>query len=109
MPEKTMIDCRFSIDNHRLAAFELSGHAGFADAGQDIVCAAVSAACDLTMHMAETYFDVKVRISTSGGTVSFKALNEADATDKLLRGFSDYLESIVKAYPECIRIEYLEV
>ena len=86
----------------------LLGHAGYAEEGEDVVCAAVSAACDLTMHLAEEYFGVNPVISDKNG-VSFVATERFEIADKLLCGFRDYLEAVRKQYPTCINIEYTEV
>lgn len=86
----------------------LSGHAGYAEEGEDIVCAAVSAACDLTMHLAEEYFGICPVISDKNG-VSFRATEQIELADKLLCGLRDYLEVVHKQHPTCINIEYTEV
>ncbi len=86
----------------------LSGHAEYAEEGEDIVCAAVSAVCDLTMHLAEEYFGTAPVITESNG-VSFRATEQLAVADKLLCGLRDHLEAIREQYPTCINIEYTEV
>ena len=86
----------------------LSGHAGYAQEGEDIVCAAVSAACDLTIHLAEEYFGVCPVISDKKG-VSFEATEQFEIANSLLCGFRDYLEAVQEQHPTCINIEYTEV
>ena len=103
-----MIECRFERKNGKFVAMALSGHAGFAQCGKDIVCAAVSAACDVTMHLAEEYFEVSPIIECKG-RVLFRATAQLDVADKLLRGFDDYLKAVQQQQPTCINIEYTEV
>ncbi len=103
-----MITCRFEQKNGTLIAMRLSGHAGYAEEGQDIVCAAVSAACDLTMHLAEEYFGTVPVIAQNNG-ISFRATEQLATANKLLCGLRDHLESIRAQYPTCINIEYTEV
>ena len=86
----------------------LSGHAGYAQAGEDVVCAAVSAACDLTMHLAEEYFGVAPVISVRKG-IFFEATEQLEVANMLLSGFRDYLEMVREQHPTCINIEYTEV
>ena len=43
-----MTTARFFTTGSRIYAVEVTGHAGYADAGEDIVCAAVSATLDFT-------------------------------------------------------------
>ena len=38
-----MTTVTFLTEESRIVGFEVSGHSGYADAGEDIVCAAVSA------------------------------------------------------------------
>ena len=39
-----MTRCEFYTQDDRITGFSVSGHSGYAEAGKDIVCAAVSAA-----------------------------------------------------------------
>ena len=45
-----MIQAKILRRNGRTAGFSVSGHAGYADSGKDIVCAAVSSAVQLTAN-----------------------------------------------------------
>ena len=38
-----MTRCEFFTENDRITGFSVSGHSGYAEAGSDIVCAAISA------------------------------------------------------------------
>ena len=38
-----MTRCEFTRENERITRFSVSGHSGYAESGQDIVCAAISA------------------------------------------------------------------
>ena len=53
-----MIRAEFRKDGDRLSGFTISGHSGFADAGKDIVCAAVSSASQLVCNtITDHYMD----------------------------------------------------
>ena len=45
-----MITADFYLKNERFIGFSVRGHAGFAESGRDIVCAAVSSAVELTAN-----------------------------------------------------------
>ena len=45
-----MVTAKFTQKDGKLVAFDVSGHAGFANAGEDIVCAGVSSALQLTAN-----------------------------------------------------------
>ena len=38
-----MTRCEFFMEDERITGFSVSGHSGYAEAGSDIVCAAISA------------------------------------------------------------------
>ena len=50
-----------------IVSFECKGHAGFAEAGQDIVCAAVSILTTTCVNALETVAGVKPTVKTSDG------------------------------------------
>ena len=104
-----MIACKFQRRDSLLTGFSLTGHAGHAPVGEDIVCAAVSAACDLTVHQSEEYFGCKPDIRTRDGEILFSATENLPDADRLLRAFRDYLESVAAQYPQCIQIDDSEV
>ena len=50
-----MTRCEFFTENDRITGFSVSGHSGYAEAGSDIVCAAISAV--VAMAEATVKFD----------------------------------------------------
>ena len=54
----------YKTDRHEYVGFDLQGHAGFADEGMDIVCAAVSALVINTMNAIERYTDDEITVVT---------------------------------------------
>ena len=67
-----MIRAEFFSKAGRLTGFSVSGHAGYADAGEDIVCAAVSSAVQLTANGITEVLGVKARVTAENDTVSLK-------------------------------------
>ena len=67
-----MIRAEFFSQAGRLTGFTVSGHAGYADAGEDIVCAAVSSAVQLTANGITEVLGMKARVTAKGDTVSLK-------------------------------------
>ena len=96
----------------RITGFTVSGHSGYAEAGQDIVCAAISTA--VTMAEA-TINDVcgakaKVRVKEDDARITLTLPNsceEEDAIQAVLAGFLLYLVDLRDQYPDYI--EVLEV
>ena len=107
-----MTRCEFFTENDRITGFSVSGHSGYAEAGADIVCAAVSA----VVTMAEaTINDIcgakaKVRVKDADARVTLTlpaSCDEEDAVQAVLAGMMLYLCSLRDDYPDYI--EVLEV
>ena len=108
-----MTKCEFFTQDDRITGFSVSGHSGYAEAGSDIVCAAVSA----IVTMAEaTINDVcgakaKVRVREQENariTLTLPAsCDEEESVQAVLAGMMITLCSMRDDYPD--NIEVLEV
>ena len=100
------------MEDGRILGFSVSGHSGYAEAGQDIVCAAISA----VVGMAEaTINDVcgakaKVRVKEEDARISLTlptSCDEEESVQAVLAGLLLYLCNLRDEYPDYI--EVLEV
>ena len=100
------------MEDGRISGFSVSGHSGYAEAGQDIVCAAVSAA----VGMAEaTINDVcgakaKIRVKEEDARITLTlpaSCDEEESVQAVLAGLLLYLCNLRDEYPDYI--EVLEV
>ncbi len=107
-----MTRCEFFTENDRITGFSISGHSGYAEAGQDIVCAAISA----VVTMAETTINdvcgakAKVRVKDEQARITLTlptSCDEEDAVQAVLSGMMLTLISLREDYPDYI--EVLEV
>ena len=107
-----MTRCEFFTENDRITGFSISGHSGYAEAGQDIVCAAITA----VVTMAEaTINDVcgakaKVRVKDEQARISLTlpaSCDEEESVQAVLSGMMLTLISLREDYPDYI--EVLEV
>ena len=107
-----MTKCEFFTENNRITGFSVSGHSGYAEAGSDIVCAAISA----IVSMAEaTINDVcgakaKVRVKEEDARISLTlpaSCDEEEAVQAVLAGMLLTLCGMRDDYPDFI--EVLEV
>ena len=57
-----MINARIYRKNQKICGFEISGHAGYAAAGEDIVCSAVTVLCFNTMNAVEKFTEVPFKV-----------------------------------------------
>ena len=107
-----MTRVEFTTEDDRITGFTVSGHSGYAEAGSDIVCDAVSAA----VGMAEaTINDVcgakaKVRVKEEDARITLTlpvSCDEEESVQAVLSGMMLYLCSLRDQYPD--NIEVLEV
>ena len=107
-----MTRCEFFTEGDRITGFSISGHSGYAEAGQDIVCAAVSA----VVTMAEaTINDVcgakaKVRVGEDDARITLKlpkSCDEEETVQAVLAGMMVTLIALQEDYSDFI--EVLEV
>ena len=100
------------MEDERITGFSVSGHSGYAEAGADIVCAAISTA----VTMAEAIINevcgakAKVRVKADDARVTLTlptSCDEEDAVQAVLSGMMLTLISLREDYPDYI--EVLEV
>ena len=104
-----MTRCEFFTADDRITGFSVSGHSGYAEAGKDIVCAAISA----VVTMAEaTINDVcgakaKVRVKDEQARITLTlpaTCEEEEAIQTVLAGMMLYLCSLRDEYPDYIEV-----
>ena len=107
-----MTRCEFFTEDDRITGFAISGHSGYAEAGQDIVCAAISA----VVTMAETTINdvcgakAKVRVKDENARISLTlpaSCDEEESVQAVLAGMMLTLCNMRDDYPDYI--EVLEV
>ena len=104
-----MTRCEFFTEDDRITGFSVSGHSGYAEAGQDIICAAISA----VVTMAEaTINDVcgakaKVRVKDEQARISLTlptSCDEEESVQAVLSGMMLTLCSLRDDYPDYIEV-----
>ena len=100
------------MEDDRITGFSVSGHSGYAEAGSDIVCAAISA----VVTMAEATINevcgakAKVRVKDEQARITLTlptSCDEEEAVQAVLSGMMLTLLSLREDYPDYI--EVLEV
>ena len=107
-----MTRCEFFTEEDRITGFSVSGHSGYAEAGADIVCAAISAVVSM---VEATVNDVcggkaKVRVKEADARVTLTlptSCDEEDTIQAILAGMMVYFIDLRDQYPDYI--EVLEV
>ena len=107
-----MTRCEFFTEGDRITGFSISGHSGYAEAGSDIVCAAISAVVSMTEAVINDICGAKakVRVKDEQARITLTlpvSCDEEDSVQAVLAGMMLYLCNLRDEYPE--NIEVLEV
>ncbi len=86
-----MINAVFSVKDDKFIGFMLCGHSGYAEDGQDIICAGVSSALMLTVNTITDFFGASAEMDISPH-------NEGHAVFKLLKPYSDNACAMIKSF-----------
>lgn len=97
-----MIRADFYQSSGKYREFTISGHAGYAESGQDVVCAAVSSAVQLTVNLLNVLGcspeaaaeDNLVRCSTDG----------SGSSSAVIKTLMNHLKAILLEFPQTIKI-----
>ena len=91
--------------------FEAKGHAGFADAGKDVVCAAVTAATEVVIDILGSA-GIRFRLDIDEKTACVRVrIDERDVSraKPILDGFVTYIEDVRQAAPTHVSFHKTEV
>ena len=91
--------------------FNIKGHAGYAQSGNDIVCAAVSSSAYLVANTIIEIMGVKADASVDENGEMTVLIPEEGAikTKEILLGFKLHVEELQKQYPKNVTITTTEV
>ena len=100
-----MITATFYHRNQRLTSVSVSGHAGYADAGQDVICASVSASVQLTANLLTEIYQLPAEIAVEENCISIPvdAIQDVNA-ERLLQGLLLQMQLLIEEAPGCIQI-----
>ena len=106
-----MTQLTFFKDNGHYLGFCCRGHSGYAAAGEDIVCAAVSAAVQLSAEFLTRFCrdDTELVVNENSAEIILRCrvpLKDADKQLAVLAGFAD---SMAQQYPDYFNYEFTEV
>ena len=99
----------------KMIGFEISGHAGYADKGEDIVCAAVTSAVQFSANAITQTAAVAADVRVGDGLVALTLPDRIDgegaeyAAQVILKALLLHLETLAEQYRGTIRITVMEV
>lgn len=104
-----MISVIFNKQDDKFISMTVTGHAEFADIGEDIVCAGVSSIVFGALNGFEEIASEKFDIVVSDHLITVNVIDSSCVTDKLLSFVHLQLQTIEKQYSDNIGITIMEV
>ncbi|GHU82018.1 hypothetical protein FACS1894191_8870 [Clostridia bacterium] len=106
-----MIAVAFQNTRNGLSGISVSGHAGYDDAGKDIVCAAVTSAVQLTANSMTEVFGINAKVDVpAGGEISIRLPADCPKEGyRLMEGLRLHLDILSQQYGDFIDLKVLEV
>ena len=99
----------YSIKNNKnKTTIEVKGHSGYADSGNDIVCAAISTACLVTANLIDKIESIRYNILDlvcEEGYFRLQVKLADSVTIGIVDNFCETLDELQKQYPKYIKIK----
>ncbi len=89
-----MLKAVFYKENDRFVGFSVSGHAGYGTAGNDIVCAAITSAVELTCNTVTEFFGTSAEVSVLENEVRLRLGENSQPSERLLASLCLHIENI---------------
>lgn len=109
----------FKDSENNIIRYKVSGHSGYADKGEDIVCAAVSVLAQTVLISLVKVSDIKEKdldfyLNDEMGILDVNIPKSIDDITKkeaqiILKTFEVGIKSIIESYPEYVTLKYREV
>lgn len=100
----------FTVKDGGLSGFQIKGHSGSADSGEDIICAAVSSAAYLAVNTITEILHADASVFVDDGEMVLRLPRKSiPQCGDLLAGLKLHLLSLEEQYPENIHVNYTEV
>lgn len=95
------------VVKHHSNGITMSGHAGYAEHGKDIVCAGVSTLIQTLIQSIEELTQDKIQYSMQPGTVDIEFRDLSEQAQLLVNSFFVGLELIAGEYPDNVTVQAL--
>ena len=89
---------------HRCGCIEVNGHAGYAEYGQDIVCAAISALTQVFVASVEELTEDNIKYDMGAGNAFIEYENLTERAQVLLDSFLLGISMIAEDYPDNVQL-----
>ena len=103
-----MTTVEFKRTENKITAFTVSGHSGYAEEGEDIVCASVSSVVWCTVNGLSEIAGLPVEYESRDGFVSCSvptlSPSEREKADLLLESMAIFMQSLSEQYEQFVKI-----
>ena len=104
-----MVKVNVCRTNKRMHSITVQGHAGYAEAGQDLVCAGVSSISIGMMNALNMIVQDTCDLEVKDSYTSIKVIRDCDEVQLLLTAMLIQLATMEETYPTYIKINEQEV
>ncbi len=105
-----MIQTDFFLKHGSLLGFQVSGHSDLAEAGTDILCAAVSSAAYMAVNTVTEVLHIEAEVHAEDGFMFLKIPESSVAScAAILKGFRLHMAALQEQYPKNIHLIDTEV
>ena len=109
-----MIKAVFNVNASGTVGFNISGHAGAGECGQDIICAAVSGAVQCVIAVLEEGLGINGCVSVADGeeniiTCDVSDIPQVEKAIPVLEGLKRTMEEWEKDYPKNISLKTITI
>ncbi len=91
--------------NEKIWAFQVKGHTGFAESGNDIVCSAISTATQMALVGLKEVLKLDVESDIKDGYMQVKLLQDNAQAQAILCSMEKTLADIAKNYARNVKME----
>lgn len=99
-----MIKARFFTEGNLICGYEISGHSGSAEAGQDIICAFVSSAAYMAANTISEILKAEIEAEVADGYMNIRVASKLPEAQQILEGLRLHLRSLAGDYPDNIKV-----
>ncbi len=102
-----MTKAKFILEQNLPTAFTISGHAGYGEYGEDIVCSSITTAVFTTLNLLLKFLqdeDYTLIQDEDKGLIDFKLLKKSDLTLTIIQNLLEILTNIEEQYPQNLKI-----
>ena len=87
---------------------EVKGHAGYADYGEDIVCASISTLTQNLIWSIEDLTKDKIQYDVNAGDTVITYRNLSEQARLLVDSFLLGCNAVADTHPDCVRVTYMK-